>query len=159
MLASLHCWLIVNWTLKNKPQWNWNQNTKLFIHKNAFEKIVCEMAAILSRRRWVNVCLSIPPPCSILSSHPPTSSTQSFNSYNASSAGSLPPYNYSSSNRGGLPGNGYYGNSKSTHSYRSTSKPAYIEQVRSSWFWLGLGWYINGLAQLKTTVTPEPVSI
>ena len=28
---------------------NFNQNTKLFIHENASEKIVCEMAAILSR--------------------------------------------------------------------------------------------------------------
>ena len=26
-------WLIVNWTLRNKYQWNFNQNTKLFIHK------------------------------------------------------------------------------------------------------------------------------
>ena len=36
---------IVNWTLGNKLQWNSNQNTKLFIHENAFENIVCEMAA------------------------------------------------------------------------------------------------------------------
>ena len=27
---------------------------KIFIHENAFENIVCEMVAILSRRRWVN---------------------------------------------------------------------------------------------------------
>ena len=47
-------WDIVNWTLRNKLQWNFNQNTKLFIHENASEKIVCEMAAILSRGRWVN---------------------------------------------------------------------------------------------------------
>ena len=45
---------LVNWTHRNKPQWNFNQNTKLFIHKNAFENIACEMAAILSRGRWVN---------------------------------------------------------------------------------------------------------
>ena len=32
-----------------------NQNTKLFVQENAFESIVCEMAAILSRERWVNV--------------------------------------------------------------------------------------------------------
>ena len=38
----------------NKLQWNFNQNTKLFIHENASEKIVCEMVAILSRGRWVN---------------------------------------------------------------------------------------------------------
>ena len=29
-------------------------NTNIFIHENAFENIVCEMAAILSRGRWVN---------------------------------------------------------------------------------------------------------
>ena len=46
------CWDIVNWTHRNKLQWNFNQNTKFFIHENASEKIVHEMAAILSRRRW-----------------------------------------------------------------------------------------------------------
>ena len=47
------CWLIVNWTLRNKLQWNSNQITKLFIHQNAFENVICEMSAILSRKRWV----------------------------------------------------------------------------------------------------------
>ena len=28
------CWLIVEWILRNKLQWNSNQNTKLFIHEN-----------------------------------------------------------------------------------------------------------------------------
>ena len=37
----------------NKHQWNSNQNTKLFIHKKAYEDVVNEMAAILSRGRWV----------------------------------------------------------------------------------------------------------
>ena len=46
------CWVIVNWTLRNKRQWNFNQNEKKFIHENAPENIVCEMAAILSRERW-----------------------------------------------------------------------------------------------------------
>ena len=54
------CWIIVNWTLRNKLKRNFNQNTKLFIHENASENIVCEMAAILSRgrrdkRAWVNI--------------------------------------------------------------------------------------------------------
>ena len=40
--------------LRCKLQWNWNQNTKLFIHENAFQNVVCEIASILSRRRWVN---------------------------------------------------------------------------------------------------------
>ena len=48
------CWVMVNWTLSNKLQWKFNQNTKLFIHKNASENIVCEMATILPRGRWVN---------------------------------------------------------------------------------------------------------
>ena len=48
------CWIIINWTLRNKLQWNFNQNTKFCIHENASENIVCEMAAILSRGRWVN---------------------------------------------------------------------------------------------------------
>ena len=33
--------------------WNSNRNTKLFMHENAVETVVCEMAAILSRWRWV----------------------------------------------------------------------------------------------------------
>ena len=48
------CWVIVNWTLKNKLPWNFNQNTKLFIHKNASANIFCKLAAILSRGRWGN---------------------------------------------------------------------------------------------------------
>ena len=43
------CWVSVKWTLRDNLLWNFNQNIKLFIHKNAFENIVCEMAAILSR--------------------------------------------------------------------------------------------------------------
>ena len=31
-----------------------NRNWIIFIQENAFENIVCEMAAILSRGRWVN---------------------------------------------------------------------------------------------------------
>ena len=48
------CWVIDNWVLRNKLQWNCNKNTKPFIHENAFENIVGEMVAILSRGRWVN---------------------------------------------------------------------------------------------------------
>ena len=36
---------IVNWTLKNKLQWNFNQ--KKIIEENVFENVVCEMGAIL----------------------------------------------------------------------------------------------------------------
>ena len=45
----------VNWTLGNKLQSNFNQNTKLFIHENASENIDYETAAILSRGRWVEI--------------------------------------------------------------------------------------------------------
>ena len=51
--ASSHylnqCRVIVNWTHVNKLQWNFNQNTIFFIQETAFENVVCEMAAILSR--------------------------------------------------------------------------------------------------------------
>ena len=36
-------------------QWNFNQNTKFFIHKNALENILCDMATILSRGRCVDI--------------------------------------------------------------------------------------------------------
>ena len=32
-------WFIVNWTLRNKIQWNSNQNTKFFIHEYAFANV------------------------------------------------------------------------------------------------------------------------
>ena len=34
-------------------QWDFNQNANIFIHENAFENIVCEMAAILFRPQCV----------------------------------------------------------------------------------------------------------
>ena len=45
------CWVIVNWTLRNKLQWNFNRNYNIFIQENAFENFVCEMAAILSQHQ------------------------------------------------------------------------------------------------------------
>ena len=86
------CWIIVNYTLRNKLRWIWiktqiarfmrptwgkhgahlcpvgprwphvgpmnlgirEYNTNTFIHKNAYEIVVSEMASILSRKRWVN---------------------------------------------------------------------------------------------------------
>ena len=41
-------WLIVNWTLRNKPQWNSNRNTTRLIHENMLETVVCKKAAFLS---------------------------------------------------------------------------------------------------------------
>ena len=48
------CLSIINWTLRNKFQWNFNQNSSIFIQENAFENFVCEMASILSRRQCVD---------------------------------------------------------------------------------------------------------
>ena len=46
---------IVNWTLRNKLQWNSNRNSNIFTQENAFESVVCEMAAILSRLQCVKL--------------------------------------------------------------------------------------------------------
>ena len=43
------CWGIVNWTIGNKLQWNSIKNSNILIQENAFEDVVREMAAILSR--------------------------------------------------------------------------------------------------------------
>ena len=43
------CWNIVQKTPRNKLQWNFNRNSNTFIQENAFESVVCEKAAILSR--------------------------------------------------------------------------------------------------------------
>ena len=45
---------IFNWTLRNKFQWNFNQNSYIFIQENAFVNVVCETAAILSRPQCVD---------------------------------------------------------------------------------------------------------
>ena len=39
--------------LGKKLQWNFNRNSNIFIQENAFESVVCEMAAILSRPQCV----------------------------------------------------------------------------------------------------------
>ena len=51
---GLLLWIIVNWTPRNKLQWNFNKNSNIFIHKNTYESVVCEMASILSRPQCVN---------------------------------------------------------------------------------------------------------
>ena len=48
------CWNIVNVTLRNKLQGNFNRNSNSFIQENVVERIVCEMAAILSRPQCAN---------------------------------------------------------------------------------------------------------
>ena len=42
-------WNFVNWTLRNKLQWNFKWNSNIFIQENMFECIICGMAAILSQ--------------------------------------------------------------------------------------------------------------
>ena len=49
------CWNIVKRTLRNKLQWNFNRNSNIFIQEIAFESVVCEKAAILSRPQWVKL--------------------------------------------------------------------------------------------------------
>ena len=44
---------IVNWTLRSKLQWNYNQNAKLFVRENAYENVACDMVTIFSRGKWV----------------------------------------------------------------------------------------------------------
>ena len=39
----------------NQFQWNLNRNSNIFIQENAFEDVVCEMAAIFFRGRWVKL--------------------------------------------------------------------------------------------------------
>ena len=46
---------IVDWTLMNKLQWNFNRNCKTFVQENAFESVVCEMATMFSRPQCVNI--------------------------------------------------------------------------------------------------------
>ena len=54
---SKSSWIIVNYTLGNKLQWN--SNKKYFIHENAFEYIICAIETILSMRGWFK---SVPHP-------------------------------------------------------------------------------------------------
>ena len=49
-----HCWNITNSNLRNKLQWNLKRNSCIFLNENAFENVVCEMAAILSWPQCVN---------------------------------------------------------------------------------------------------------
>ena len=42
------CWIIVNWTVENKFQWNLTGNSYIFIQENGIENVAGEIAAILS---------------------------------------------------------------------------------------------------------------
>ena len=41
--------------LRNKLQWNFNRNSYIFIPENAFENVVCKMAAIFFQLQYVKV--------------------------------------------------------------------------------------------------------
>ena len=43
------CWHIVDWTLRNKHQWDFNLNRKIFTEENAFEKVICKMFVFSSQ--------------------------------------------------------------------------------------------------------------
>ena len=45
---------IVNWTLRNKLQWNFNRNPNIFNQENAHEHVFCEMASILCQLQCDN---------------------------------------------------------------------------------------------------------
>ena len=49
------CWNIINWTFRNKLQWNFTRSSNIIIEKNTFEYIICENVAILSRPQYVNI--------------------------------------------------------------------------------------------------------
>ena len=53
-LSRNQCWNIVNWTLGNKLQWNFNRNSNILIQENAFENVFCEIVSMLSRPQCVN---------------------------------------------------------------------------------------------------------
>ena len=47
------CWNIVNKTLRNNIQWNFNRKSNIFIEENTFENVVCEMLFFSSRPQCV----------------------------------------------------------------------------------------------------------
>ena len=48
---SQQCLFFVNWTFRNKLQWNLNRHQYISIQENAFANVVCKMASISSRPR------------------------------------------------------------------------------------------------------------
>ena len=42
---------------RNKFQWNYNQNSNIFVQENAFENVICKMAAILPQCQAVKQVL------------------------------------------------------------------------------------------------------
>ena len=61
ILVLNQCWNIVNWTLRNKRQWNFDRNSTIFTEENMFENVFCEMMSILSQPQCVNFNFHISP--------------------------------------------------------------------------------------------------
>ena len=57
------CWFIITWTLGNKLKRHFNQVPKLSFQENAFEKVVCDMAANLSCTNVLNQCIDLTHSC------------------------------------------------------------------------------------------------
>ena len=53
IIGSNQFWNIVNWTLRNKLQWNFNRNSCIFIKKKASQNVVSKMAAIFYQPQCV----------------------------------------------------------------------------------------------------------
>ena len=51
--------ILAIWTMRNKLQWNFNNNSHIFIQENAFENVICEMASIFSRPQCVKFVMMI----------------------------------------------------------------------------------------------------
>ena len=54
-----HCCNIVNWTLKNKLQWNFKWNSHIFFKENAFEMSSAKWRPFLPRPQCVNLTIVI----------------------------------------------------------------------------------------------------
>ena len=52
------CWYIVEWTIRNKLQWNLSQNTLIFIEENAFKSVDCKMSPWLCWMKVVRISSS-----------------------------------------------------------------------------------------------------
>ena len=53
------CWIIINWTLRNDFQWNFDQNTNFSFKKLHLKMLSAKMAAMLYRGRWVKPSLML----------------------------------------------------------------------------------------------------
>ena len=60
-------WNIVDWTLRNKLQWNFNRNSFIFIQENACRNVVWKIVAILFRSQRVNTWSAVR--CRVLVGH------------------------------------------------------------------------------------------